>query len=181
MKLFSSAYGVARHIYIPLIKVGVVDFAKGADWTPAGGDVKISKDGGAAQNVTHLPVSLAMGNTAVWDFQIEATEMQAAQIIITVADSASKAVEDDCFVIETFGVAQGVMDLNAIADCIYKRDYSLISGEASFSLLNAARSVRNKWAIQAGTRTVYKEDGSTEAYTQAVVGTSGATPVTSVG
>jgi hypothetical protein len=29
-----AAYGVARHIYIPIVKRAVVDFAVGADWTP---------------------------------------------------------------------------------------------------------------------------------------------------
>ena len=66
-------YGVARHIYIPVIKRAVADFAVGADWTPAGGDVKISKDGGAAANVTNLPTAIVMGNGAMWDFSLTAT------------------------------------------------------------------------------------------------------------
>jgi hypothetical protein len=104
---FLSKYGVARHIYIPAVKRAVVDFAVSADWTPAAGDVKISKDGGAAANVTNLPTAITMGNTAMWDFSITATEMQAAQVMVTVADSATKAVEDTMFVIETYGNASG--------------------------------------------------------------------------
>jgi hypothetical protein len=100
-------YGVATHIYIPIIKRSSVDYAVGADWTPAAGDVKISKDGGAAANVTNLPVAIAMGNTAMWDFSLTATEMQAAQVMITVADSATKAVEDQFILISTFGNASG--------------------------------------------------------------------------
>ena len=73
MKLFSSEYGVARNIYIPIVKRAVVDFAVSADWTPAAGDVKISKDGGAAANVTNLPTAITMGNTAVWNFALTAT------------------------------------------------------------------------------------------------------------
>lgn len=103
--MFISKYGVARHIYIPIVKRAVVDFAVGADWTPAAGDVKISKDGGAAANVTNLPTAIAMGNGAIWDFSLTATEMQAAQVMVTVADSATKAVEDQSFVIETHGHA----------------------------------------------------------------------------
>lgn len=105
--MFLNKYGVARHIYIPIIKRGVVDFAVGADWTPVAGDVKISKDGGAAANVTNLPTAITLGNTAMWDFSITATEMQAAQIHISVADSATKAVEDTMFIIETYGNASG--------------------------------------------------------------------------
>lgn len=103
--MFLSKYGVARHIYIPLVKRGVVDFAVSADYTASAGDVKISKDGGAASNVTNLPTAITMGNTAMWDFSLTATEMQAAQIKITVADSATKAVEDTMFMIETYGNA----------------------------------------------------------------------------
>lgn len=109
-----SKYGVARHIYKPMIKRAVVDFAVGADWTPAAGDVKISKDGGAAANVTNLPVAIVMGNTAYWDFSLTATEMQAAQVIVTVGDSATKAVEDQLLEIETYGNtnAQHAVDLD---------------------------------------------------------------------
>ncbi len=102
-----SKYGVARHVYIPVVKRAVVDFAVGADWTPAAGDVKISKDGGAAANVTNLPSAIAMGNGAIWDFSLTATEMQAAQVVVTVADSSTKAVEDQSFIIETYGNASG--------------------------------------------------------------------------
>jgi len=98
-------YNTATHIYIPIVKRAVVDFAVGADWTPAAGDVKISKDGGAAANVTNLPTAIAMGNTAYWDFSLTATELQAAKIVVTVADAATKAVEDQSFIIVTYGNA----------------------------------------------------------------------------
>lgn len=100
---FLSKYNVARHIYINIPKAGSANHAVGADWTPAAGDVKISKDGGAAANVTNLPTAIAMGNSAIWDFSITATEMQAAQVVITVSDSATKAVDDTGFIIETYG------------------------------------------------------------------------------
>lgn len=178
MKLFSSEYGVARHIYIPVVKRAVVDYAVGADWTPAAGDVKISQDGGAAANVTNLPAAIAMGNTAVWDFSLTATEMQAAQVVITIADSATKAVEDDAFVIETFGEGQGQMDLRKIADAHLKRDMSAVSGEAARSPLNALRRIRNKWAIAGTTLTVKKEDDTTDAWQSTLTPTAGADPIT---
>lgn len=115
--MFLSKYGVARHIYIPVVKRAVVDFAVGADWTPAAGDVKISKDGGAAANVTNLPAAIAMGNGAVWDFSLTATEMQAAQVVVTVADSATKAVEDQSFIIETHGNASAQFQVD-LADSV---------------------------------------------------------------
>ncbi len=98
-------YNTATHIYVPIIKRAVVDFAIGADWTPVAGDVKISKDGAAAANVTNLPTAITMGNTAVWDFSLTATELAAAKIIIMVADAATKAVEDQTILIDTYGNA----------------------------------------------------------------------------
>jgi hypothetical protein len=107
-------YGVATHIYVPIVKRASVDFAVSADWTPAAGDVKISKDGGAAANIGTLPAAIAMGNTAMWDFTISATEMQAAKIVITVADSATKAVEDQMILIDTYAgsSAEHAIDLD---------------------------------------------------------------------
>lgn len=104
---YLSKYGVARKIRIPMVKRGVVDHAVGADWTPATGDVKISKDGGATANITTLPTAIAMGNSAIWEFPISATEMQAAQVNVTIADTATKAVEDSAFDLETYGHASG--------------------------------------------------------------------------
>lgn len=129
---FLSKYAVARHIYIPLIKRGVVDFAVSADWTPAAGDVKISKDGGAAANVTDLPTAITMGNAAMWDFSLSSTEMTAAQVLVTIADSATKAVEDQQFDIETYGnaSAQHVFDLG-----------TAMSGQAVSSVTGAVGSV----------------------------------------
>ena len=111
---YLSKYGVARSIRIPMVKRAVVDHAVGADWTPAAGDVKISKDGGAAANVTNLPSAIVMGNSALWDFALTDTEMQAAQVSVTIADSATKAVEDNGFDIETYGhaSAQHLFDLD---------------------------------------------------------------------
>jgi hypothetical protein len=114
---FISKYGVAVHVYIPMIKRGVVDFAVSADWTPAAGDVKISKDGGAAANVTNLPTAITMGNTAMWDYSITATEMQAAKVMVTIADSATKAVEDSMFTVWTHGNASGQYQVD-LADSV---------------------------------------------------------------
>lgn len=102
-------------IRIPIIKRAVVDFAVGADFTPAAGDVKISKDGGAAANIGTLPTAVAMGNGAYWEFTLTGTELSAKSIVVTVADSATKAVEDTSFVVETYGDASAMYqaDLSA--------------------------------------------------------------------
>jgi len=112
---YLSAYGVARKIRIPMVKRGVVDHAVGADYIPAAGDVKISKDGGTAANVTNLPTAIAMGNSALWEFNLTATEMQAAQVNVTIADSPTKAVEDNHFDIETYLGSSAQHDFAAMA------------------------------------------------------------------
>lgn len=102
-------YNTAVHVYKPIVKRGVVDYAVGADWTPAAGDVKFSIDGGAAVNVTNLPVAIVMGNTAMWDFSLVAGETLGKQIKITVADLATKAVEDQFIDLWTYGNASAYL------------------------------------------------------------------------
>ena len=106
---FSRKYNTllvaATAIYLPMVKRAVVDYAVSADWTPAAGDVKVSIDGGAAANITNLPTAITMGNTAMWQFILTAAELSGKQIMVTVADSATKAVEDQMFIVETYGNA----------------------------------------------------------------------------
>lgn len=97
--------GTIYSVKIPMIKRGVVDFALSADWTPAAGDVKVSKDGGVAANIATLPAAVAMGNTAYWEFVFSGAELSCGNLMVTVGDSATKAVEDQAFQIETFGNA----------------------------------------------------------------------------
>lgn len=102
---FIRKYGTAFKIRLPVVKANSSDFAVSADWTPAAGDVKISKDGGGAANITTLPVAITMGNGAIWEFAVSATEAQAAEITITVVDAATKAVQDQALSVITFGNA----------------------------------------------------------------------------
>ena len=98
-------YNVADHLYVPIVKRGVVDFAVGADWTPAAGDVKYSKDGASPTNAGTLPAAVTSGNGAFWDFTFTGGELSAKKIQVTVVDAASKAIEDQFFDIFTFGNA----------------------------------------------------------------------------
>ena len=102
-------------IRIPLIKRGLVDFAVGADFTPAAGDVKVFVDGAAVANITNLPTAIASGNGAFWEFILTAAELSCKQLLVVVSDAATKAVEDQSFVVETYGNASAmyVTDLSA--------------------------------------------------------------------
>lgn len=137
-------YNQATHVYVPLVKRGVVDWALGADWTPAAGDVKLSKDGAAAVNVTNLPTAIAMGNGAVWDFSLTAAELQGAKIVVTVIDAATKAVEDQCFSIATFGHASAEYppDLADAAALGLARLDAAISSRADGSAYTALRAAK---------------------------------------
>lgn len=92
-------YGVPFKFRAPMVKAGVRDFAVSADWTPATGDVKISKDGGAIANIGTLPAVVA--SSAAWEFTLAAAEMQAREIFVQVIDSATKEVDDQSFILRT--------------------------------------------------------------------------------
>lgn len=119
-------YGVQTDIYFPLVKAGTQNFAVAAEYTHASGDTKIVKDGGAAANATNSPSAIAMGTAAIWKLTLTATEMQAALIVVTVSDAATKAVEDQAILISTYGNASAQHEFNlnaalsagAIADAV---------------------------------------------------------------
>lgn len=102
-------YGTQCTILFPLIKSSSQNFAVSGDYTHASGDVKISKDGGAAATATNSPSALTMGNGAVWTLTLSATEMQAAEIVVTLIDATTKAVEDQCIIIHTYGNASAML------------------------------------------------------------------------
>lgn len=102
MELRKYGVGTGADLIIPIVKAGVSDFAVAADWTPAAGDVKISKDGGTAANIGTLPVFV----TGIgWKFVFTDAELTAKRININVVDSATKAIEDQHIIIETYGNA----------------------------------------------------------------------------
>ena len=104
--------GTGADVIIPIIKRGVVDFAVTADWTPASGDVKVSKDGAAEANIGTLPV---INGTVGWKFVFSDAELQCKSLTVRVVDSATKAVEDQFFIVETYGNASAMFqaDLSA--------------------------------------------------------------------
>lgn len=93
-------YGVATTINFPLTDAGTLNFANTGDFTPVAADTQISKDEAAFANTGSTPAPEGQG---MWSLALTATEMQAARIMITVVDAATKAVEDQAIVIETYG------------------------------------------------------------------------------
>ncbi len=106
---YSIATVTATHITIQMIQVGGNDFALSADWTPATGDVKVTKNGGTPANIGTLP---SYTSNLGWVFVFSAAELQCKRLDILVTDSVTKAVEDQFFSIETFGHASAMMPID---------------------------------------------------------------------
>lgn len=106
---FTRKFGVlasgATAIAIPMIKRGAVDFAASGDWTlPVAGDVKVSLDNGAYNNIANLPFALPAGNGgATWVFILTSGELVCKQVSVVIVDASTKAIEDNMFTVETYG------------------------------------------------------------------------------
>lgn len=99
MSTISIPWGTATTFRAPIVKAGSTDYALTADWTPAAGDVKVSKDGGAFANIATLPTFIA--SAAALNWTLSAAECEATEVVIQVIDSATKAVQDQFFRLQT--------------------------------------------------------------------------------
>jgi len=99
MSTISIPWGTATTFRAPIVKAGSTDYALTADWTPAAGDVKVSKDGGAFANIATLPTFIASASALNWS--LSAAECEATEVVIQVIDSATKAVQDQFFRLQT--------------------------------------------------------------------------------
>jgi len=107
-----AKYGTELTFHAPMIKAGAVDHATNSDWTPLAGDVKVSKDEGTQANIGTLPAY----TNGEWVWTLSATEMQAEKVYVKAVDSATKAVEDQAFMVLTYGNASAhiVSDLDSL-------------------------------------------------------------------
>jgi hypothetical protein len=120
MAAFLRKYGVATTITIPMVVVGSNRFAASADWTPATGDVKLTKDEADVANITTLPTAIGGTGSVLWKFALSAAELQAARITAQVVDAAAKAVEDQAFIVETYGNPSAQHNLEDMAVTVFK-------------------------------------------------------------
>lgn len=100
-----AKYGVQTSFRFAVIKSASSDLAASGDWTPATGDTKISKDGGNVANTSNNPSAVGGTGSVLWSITLTAAELQAAEIVIQIVDSATKAIEDQTLVIYTYGHA----------------------------------------------------------------------------
>jgi len=93
-----APFGAAFTFRAPVVITASTNLASSTtDWTPAAGEVKVSKDGGTPANVGTLPTYVASGYVMTW--ALSASEMQADEVIVA---SVSRAkIADQVFRIIT--------------------------------------------------------------------------------
>jgi hypothetical protein len=128
------------------------------------GDILTLQQKDSAANVQRWIITSALDNTGWWTLNIAPSLFEGTNI----------GNNQDM----TMRIAHPATTLEEIADAILKRDFSAISGEAAYSLLNAARMLRNKWDTASSTLTVRKEDGTTTAWTRTLTTDPTAQPIT---
>ena len=173
----------ATTIYFPMIKAGSSDFAVGADWTPASGDVQFSEDGAAFANTTNLPTHEGNG---IWSLSLVATELEGERTVITIVDSATKAVEDQSLILLTWGDNSAGLPFNAIADFVLRR--SLASARASSwgdtvifrSLMGVVSTFVNRVYPSGNNLIITEEDDATTFGTRAITRDAAADPISEI-
>jgi hypothetical protein len=103
MSTISIPWGTAYTFRAPIVKAGSTNYAiVGTDWTPAAGDVKISKDGGAFANIATPPSTVTLSGSAAWSWTLSAAETEATEIVIQVIDQdVTKVIQDQFFRLQT--------------------------------------------------------------------------------
>jgi hypothetical protein len=171
-------YGTATTIYFPLIDAGTRNFAGSGDYTHVSGDVRISKDGAASATANGTPTVVTMNNGSMWKLALTATEMEAKTVVVTIIDAATKAIEDQMIVIETYGTGNGEVDTVEFADALLNRNMATGTDSGGRTVRSALRKLRNKVSISGTTLTVTKEDDSTSDHTETLTTSASAEAIT---
>lgn len=92
-------------IRLKLRQAGSDAFATSAHWTPAAGDVTVSKDFGVEANIATLPSYI----NGWWEVTLSEAELTAKQIGVTFVNPA---IVPEAFVVETFGDAEAMYGID---------------------------------------------------------------------
>ena len=149
MPIYWKRYGVADSIEYPLIKRGVVDFAVSSDYTPVQSDVRIHVDAASASYAAN--VQLATGSHG-WSLPLLSSELSGKRITVAVIDAATKAVEDQFIIIETYGspLAQHPFDLSINTVTVATVSSGAIT-DASLNNSAVFKVTSNVWATSSRT------------------------------
>jgi hypothetical protein len=161
-------YATAVTVGLQMPKAGSADYAAGGDWIPAAGDVQISIDGGASANITALPVYA----NGWWLYSFTAAEMTGGTIRVKIQDTAPKAIDDQAFVIETYGNA---LALHTLAEFVTALFNTVIGGGVTFvQAIRGIASFAFGLCSGGGTGTVrFRDLGDTKDAIVATVDTNG--------
>jgi len=119
----------------------------------------LTEAGGTGDQLTAIPWNGA------WDAEVESECTDA----LNNYDPPTKAEMDNAI--------DAIPTADENADALLKRDWTSVAGEASRSVLNALRFLRNKWTIIGGTLSVKEEDDATEAWNSALTTNAAADPI----
>lgn len=138
----------------------------------------VLKNGGATHLTTGVTTSTDFDGTGLHLISVDLATYTAGEHAIVVTGSVNgvsilRAVAR--FSVGRLTVPTAIQN----ADALLKRDWTLVTGEAARSVLNALRWLRNKWSISGTTLTVTTEDDATPAWT-ATVARNANDPVDSV-
>lgn len=102
-----------------------------------------------------------------------------ANVVEWVGDNSVRDLENGLVPVIVWDYEAGDVAVNKVADALLKRDWTAVSGEASRSVLNALRFLRNRFStiVAPGNVTIYKEDDTTVAYTKDVETDAAAEPI----
>jgi len=151
---------------------GAAEMIAGAVWDEAlSGHLTPGSTGDALNDAAGVTPSAVAD--AVWD---EALAGHATTGSAGGALAGGMVIADGAITEEAFSSG----GLNAIADALLRRDFSSVTGEAARSMLNALRFLRNRWAVNAGALTVYKENDTSVAWEAVATDDAAADPITGV-
>ena len=116
---------------------------------------------------------------------IDTQQQTASGLAISAIDGDALSLESgtgkSINALQDIAVSDGDLTLTNIAKKVLTLDWTTVTGEAIRSTLNALRKLRNKVSFASPTLTVYKEDGTTSAYTQTVTNDSDQEPFKELG
>lgn len=176
MGVILAKYQTALTIQFPLFTAGTRNFATSSDWTPATGDVKQSIDGQNVVNTTNLPVAVGGAGSALWSLTLTAGELTGQRLTVQLVDSATKAIDDNALIIETYGnaSAQHPFDLGTgfLTQMTLALTTGLTEGYAADGAIGSVRdhlyfivAMLSEWSKSGMTLTAKKLDGTTPAAT----------------
>lgn len=183
-----AKYGVQTTFQFPMVKAGADDFALSADWTPATGDVKVSKDGGNVANTTNLPAIIGGTGGAHWQLTLTATELSAGVVNVQIVDAATKAVKDQHITVYTYGNASAKLapDFSSATLALFTQQLteSYAADGSAPTVAQALMLIQqylSEYSVSGTTLTVKKLDGSTSAATGTFNSSSNPTSLTRSG